>query len=326
VQAVLKAGLQPVFCDVSINTLDLDQEALLESLKRPLLAIIPTHLYGLAQDVSDLVRMGSERGFYIIEDAAQAFGARINGCMVGNAGHAGIFSLGRGKCLPTGHGGVILTQDGLEPHIAETIRNINFGATRRELASLFTFIGYGLATTPFGWWFIARSPINPAQEGMDSDALPPVEIGGFSATQAAIGLSILERLEAIQATRLNNAQRLIDLLFRYEYITLPELHPESEPVFLRMPIVVDDHGRAEQLYERLSEVGIGVSRSYYRTLPDMFSVHTIPAESDFPGAEHLAACLLTLPTHQYLREQDFIRMKYVFDTLNRSKGYARTTT
>jgi perosamine synthetase len=315
-QAVLWAGLQPVFCDVSPTTLDMDRNSLHELLDQQVLAVIPTHLYGLAQDISDLVQIGRESEIYIIEDAAQAFGASINNQMVGNAGDFGFYSLGRGKCIPTGHGGIIVTSDLFVPNLIETIQATIQSGLKRDPASLVTYLAYGLATTPFGWWFIFRSPMNPAQDGMQIESLPPLICESFSVSKAGIGLSILKRIDQINALRRENAHRLIAFLANFEYVQIPKTPPESVPVFLRFPIILDQKIHTDLLYNRLSQAGIGVSRSYIRTLPDIFSCYHSADSKKFTGANHLAECLLTLPTHPYLKDDDFVRIEHVFESIN----------
>jgi dTDP-4-amino-4,6-dideoxygalactose transaminase len=295
--------------------LDIDRTFLGDLLDEQVLAIIPTHLYGLAQDVSDLVEIGRKLEIYIIEDAAQSFGATIHGQMVGGAGDFGFFSLGRGKCVPAGHGGVIIASDRFVPALGDTIQEMIPVGVKQDLASLFRFMAYALATTPLGWWFIVRSPMNPAEDGMNINALPPINFDNFSSTQAGIALSILARLDQINATRRRNAQRLMAVLCDYEFVHFPEIASDSEPVFLRLPIILDKKQRAERLYHMLSKVGIGVSRSYFRTLPALFTNEHAADARGFASADHLADCLLTLPTHSYLRTDDFMRIQNVFESI-----------
>lgn len=315
IQSVLEAGLQPVFCDVSTETIDLDRVALCEELDDDVLAIIPTHLYGLAQDVSDLVRICQQFDIFLIEDAAQAFGATVQQRMVGNAGDFGFFSLGRGKAVPTGHGGIIFTKDKYATYLSETIDAVLPGGIKRDFASIFRYLAYGLATTPTAWWFIFRSPFNPASDGMDLEALSSIKMENPSAVQAGIGISILNRIEQITSIRRDNAQRLINLLSSYDFVRTPRIFEGGRPIFLRLPIIVDDQPRADLLYDLLSRKGIGVSRSYYRTLPEMFARSITTDLTKFPGAKHLAECMLTLPTHHYLDENDFIRIQNVLDLI-----------
>ena len=315
-QSVLKAGLEPVLCDVSPETLDLDRTALQRLINPEVLAVVPVHLYGWAQDVRDLLTTGEEHGFYVIEDAAQSFGATFQGRMVGSWGDAGFYSLGRGKCIPAGHGGVIVCQERCAPVISKAIQDSGIQAVTWDMASLLLFAGYGLATHPVGWWFVARTPLNPNDAGMDAEALPPINLRGLSAIQAGIGMSILTRLDQILAVRRDNAPRLMAQLAEFDFVNLPEIAPGAEPVFLRLPFVVKGEERANRLFDLLSREGVGVSRSYWRTLPDLFSAVVPSDEQDYPGASCLASCLLTLPTHAYLREEDFERIAEAFRAVN----------
>lgn len=315
VQATLKAGLEPVFCDVSPQTLDLDRGALSRLIDQGpdrILAIVQAHLYGLAQDVRDLLAVGRRYGIFVVEDAAQAFGALFRGRMVGTWGDAGVYSLGRGKCIPAGHGGVIVSQERCAAAIAEAMQETISGQTGQALAPLVMFAGYGAATHPTGWWLVARTKLNPADEGMDVNALPPVQLHGLAPVYAALGAAILRRLAEIQDTGRQNARWMISRLAELDFAGLPYIPPEAEPVFLRLPIILDSEERADRLYDLLWQEGIGISRSYRRSLPDLFSDLLHTDERDFPGASRLARCLLTLPTHAYLKEEDMARITDAF--------------
>jgi dTDP-4-amino-4,6-dideoxygalactose transaminase len=320
VQSVLAAGLEPVLCDVDPGTLDLDREALGNLAGRATLAIVAVHLYGWAQDVRDLLALRDAEGIALIEDAAQAFGARLGGRMVGTWCEAGLYSMGRGKCIPAGGGGIIVAQSSprlqpgaIEVALQEGTVDVKTGnrTARRDPAALARFVGYGLATRPTGWWFVARSPLNPADDGMDIDDLPPIAMGDLPAVQAAIGLSLLERLEPIQETQRRNAQRLRQLLGGHDFVSLPRVAPDATPVYLRFPVVVDGPDRAARLFDQLWQRGIGVSRSYRRTLADLFGLPD-RLGLGFPGATWLANCLLTLPTHAYMDARDFDDIARVF--------------
>jgi len=311
VQAVLKAGLEPVLCDVSVQTLDLDRAALSRLISDKVLAIVPTHLYGLAQDLRHVLAIGQEYGTFVVEDAAQAFGATFQGRMVGTWGDAGVYSLGRGKCIPAGHGGVIVSQGRCASAIAEVMQEAVTEGASWDLRSLALFVGYGIATRPAGWWFVVRTPLNPADE-VDMSDLPPIRLRGLSPVQAGLGASILNRLEGVQSIGRRNARRLMARLAEFDFVTLPHIPQEAEPVFLRLPIVVRGEERSGRLFELLRQAGIGVSRSYGHSLPDLCSGVFRTSGQGFPGASRLARCLLTLPTHPYVREEDFARIAGAF--------------
>lgn len=314
-QAILKAGLIPMFCDVSEETLGMNRDCLKELIDEQTLAIIPTYLYGLPHDITDLIAIGHALGVTIIEDATQSFGAEINGKPVGTIGDFGFYSMGRGKCIPTGSGGVIVSNDIFAAEMHQTLQELIPGATNRSLIPILGYLGYGLATTPFGWWWIVRSWMNPAEAGMDRDKLPPFEPGDFSSVQAGIGTSILKRYDQILATRLQNALILTEILCHHPIVLRPVIQPYSQPAFLRFPIILKNKYYADAVFQALSKAGIGVSRSYTRTLPEMFSDSSPGNRQKYPGAEHLADCLLTLPTH-HMSQMDIRQIEMVFSAFD----------
>lgn len=132
-QTVLQAGLQTLFCDVNPKSLSLDRDHLSSLLTEKVLAIIPTHLYGLVQDITDLIAQCKDQGIFIVEDAAQAFGASISGKSVGCAGDFGFFSLGFGKCVPTGHGGVLCAKDDFATDLINRVNELTDGRSKSGL-------------------------------------------------------------------------------------------------------------------------------------------------------------------------------------------------
>lgn len=314
-QSVIKAGLNPVFCDLSQKNLGLDREDLYHLLDDDVLAIIPTHLYGLAQDISDLVELGQDKGFYVIEDAAQSFGARFGDRYVGTLGDAGFFSFGRGKCIPSGHGGVILAGERCAEALAETVNENIEQRQRFDFGSLAAYLGYSIATQPFSWWFVDRSPFNPADQGMDVEKLPAINLQGMSGVQAGIASSIFQRLPKINTLRRAIAHRLVNMLGEFSFIQIPEIPSGANPVFLRLPFIVDQRTTGERLFDSLRKQGLGISKSYFRTLPELFSGQINTQARDYPNATRLAECLYTLPTHAYVNEDDFENIQRVFENL-----------
>ena len=319
VQSVIEAGLKPVFCDLSQKNLDLDRDDLYQLIDDEVLAIIPTHLYGLAQDISDLVELGREKDFFVIEDAAQSFGARYGDRYVGTLGDVGFFSLGRGKCVPSGHGGVILAGTRCAEVVSETVHKTIEQGQRYDFGSLAAYLGYSIATHPFAWWFVDHTPLNPADQGMNVETLPPIKYQGISAVQAGIASSIFHRLDDINELRRETANRLINLLVGFGFIQFPEIPSHAEPVFLRLPFIVNQRRIGELLFDTLRMRGIGISKSYYLTLPELYSGRIQSQTREYPASEHIAECLYTLPTHTYLNEEDINIIQDTFYKLSATR-------
>lgn len=112
-EAVCLTGAQPLVVDVEESTLTLDPGALERALRQTRIrAVIPVHLYGHPADLDSITAMAHAHGAYVIEDAAQAHGARWHGKRVGGLGVAGAFSFYPTKNLGSlGDGGAVATND-----------------------------------------------------------------------------------------------------------------------------------------------------------------------------------------------------------------------
>ena len=131
--SIVRAGARPVFVDVDPETLNLDPVAVERALRQGVprvAAIMPVHLYGQCADMDAFMRLGSEFKLAIIEDAAQAVGARWNGKLAGSLGTASAFSFYPTKNLSAfGDAGALTTND---PALAEDVRSLrNHGGKQR---------------------------------------------------------------------------------------------------------------------------------------------------------------------------------------------------
>lgn len=116
VAAIVLAGARPVLIDINEGTFTLDPSLLEDILnRRPELnikAVISVHLYGHPADMSAIMDVAGKYNLFVIEDCAQAHGARIKGRMTGSIGHLGAYSFYPTKNLSAlGDGGAIVTND-----------------------------------------------------------------------------------------------------------------------------------------------------------------------------------------------------------------------
>jgi dTDP-4-amino-4,6-dideoxygalactose transaminase len=125
--AVRLAGATPVFADIDPETYALDPDAAAARLDADddIAAILVVHLYGLPADMDRFRALADEHDVALVEDAAQAHGARYRGEPVGSLGDAGCFSFYPTKNMTTGEGGMVVTDD---PDLAErAARFVNHG-------------------------------------------------------------------------------------------------------------------------------------------------------------------------------------------------------
>ena len=130
--APLYVGARPVLCDVDEATGTIDVADAERRLTPRTRAIIPVHLYGQPADMTAVAAFAKRHGLAVIEDAAQAIGARFDGRAVGTIGAAGCFSFYPGKNLgAAGEGGLVVTG---EPEMADRLRSLrNHGQRERYL-------------------------------------------------------------------------------------------------------------------------------------------------------------------------------------------------
>ena len=118
--AIHAIGAVPVYVDVDANSLNMSAPSLSSALKHGARAVIVTHLYGQMADIGELVRLARDAGVAIIEDCAQAHGAKRDGKRAGSFGDIGCFSFYPTKNLGAlGDGGAVVCND---PVIASTVR------------------------------------------------------------------------------------------------------------------------------------------------------------------------------------------------------------
>lgn len=111
-EAISYCGARPVFVDVDDNTYTMDPAGLEAALTPRTRAIIPVHLFGQPADLDPMLDFAAAKGLIVIEDAAQAHGARYKGRRVGGLGRAGCFSFYPGKNLGAlGEAGAVVTND-----------------------------------------------------------------------------------------------------------------------------------------------------------------------------------------------------------------------
>jgi dTDP-3-amino-3,4,6-trideoxy-alpha-D-glucose transaminase len=191
-EAIPHTGARPVFCDIDPETFCVTRETVEAALTPATRAIVPVHLFGLPAPVDELRPLAEERGVAIVEDAAQAPGAILDGKRVGSLGDAATFSFFPSKnlfCL--GDGGAVATNDAA---VAEQVRLLRFHGSRDK--STFTKIGFN---------------------------------SRLDALQAAVLRVVLGRLDELNARRRELVAAYLEEGLG-EYVSLPRLADRAEPV------------------------------------------------------------------------------------------------
>jgi dTDP-4-amino-4,6-dideoxygalactose transaminase len=271
--AIVRAGAEPVFADIDPETLNLQPEKVgravaLGNLK----AILPVHLYGQCADMTALQQIADEHRLTLIEDAAQAIGAKWKGTSAGSMGAVAAFSFYPSKNLGAfGDAGIVTTN---ESAIADHMRRLrNHGSPERYLH------------TEFGW--------NARMDGI----------------QAAVLRVKLKHVAEWNQQRRVRAQAYDNLLKNSGLnsrgsapVRIVGRSPDAVHVFHQYVVRVQ---RRDELRKFLAQQGIG-SEVYY-PIP----LHLQPAfaylgykEGDLPEAERASKDVLALPIFPELTEEE----------------------
>ncbi|CAM4427959.1 dTDP-4-amino-4,6-dideoxygalactose transaminase [Paenibacillus endophyticus] len=265
-EAIHHTGATPVLADCDLGSYLIDPESLMEKLTPRTKAVIPVHLYGQMVDMSPWISLVRERGIAVVEDSAQAAGARLGGMPAGSIGNAGCFSFYPDKNLGAlGDGGAIVTSD---ESLLSTVRKLrNHGGETRYTHDI---PGYNSRL----------------------DALQ------------ALALSLkLERLDEWSAHRRRIAGLYERYLGEVDGIVLPAHRGDDSHVFhlyvVRLPVEARESAR-----RYLQKKGILTAVQYplpVHLLPAFR--HLGYKAGDFPIAEFCSERILSLPMHIGMNEE-----------------------
>lgn len=265
VGAIVMTGARPVFVDSNeVYTIEVNQieETITSSTK----AIMPVHLTGRPADMPAIREIADRYGLAVVEDAAQAILAAIDGQHVGSWGETAGFSLHPLKNLNIwGDGGVIVTRS---PELSEKLRLWrNHGLAGRDEVMIF---------------------------GHNSR---------LDSVQAAVANQLLPEVKTITDQRIANARRY-DKAFADlgEFITIPPRHPNIKQVYHTYVIQVKG---CDRLLTHLLEGGVRAKIHYpvpMHLQPAAAYLGYQPG--DFPVCEEHCRTIITLPVHQHLTDEE----------------------
>ncbi|MFC5580796.1 DegT/DnrJ/EryC1/StrS family aminotransferase [Rhodanobacter terrae] len=319
--AVQQAGLELQLCDLRAGHYDMDATALRAACDERTLAIIPTHLAGRVADVDAAFAAARSVGAYVIEDAAQALGARRNGVSVGLAGDVGFFSLAVGKGLSIYEGGLLLARDpGMREHLARTAARIVPHSLGWEWKRSIELLAYAALYRPRGLRLAYGDPLRRALRRGDPVAavgddfpltIPLHRVGHW---RQAVGAHAAARLPAFLDQLSAQAQRRLPRLRRIDGVEVlddPTNARGTWPFFLLM---LPDRQHRDAALAELWQAGLGVSRLFIHALPDYDYLRDIVPTQAVPNARDFAARSLTISNSLWLNDGDFETICGVLET------------
>lgn len=284
-------GAKVVFCDIDLETFNVDVKKLPSLVSSKTKAILPVHLFGLAADMAPINAFAKTHKLWVVEDAACGFGSRYHGQHVGTMGHAGVFSFHPRKAITTGEGGMITTQD---DDLAVKLRRL------RDHGAAISDLQRHLGARPY---LLADHPEAGYNQRMTD-------------LQAALGSAQMDRAASIVQERQSLAERYDEAFANLTWLRTPvhrmgfEHGYQSYPcLFQPEPLVPSSIKRVNKLrnewMDLLQQAGIA-------TRPATHAVHMLSfyrekyslAPTDFPNARAANDCSISLPLFHGMTEAE----------------------
>jgi dTDP-4-amino-4,6-dideoxygalactose transaminase len=262
-EAVVNAGATPVFCDVDEDTFEMTAASAEPAISARTKALVPVHLYGNPAPMDELRQLAAAHGLRLLEDAAQAAGARLGGRAAGALGDAATFSFFPSKNLGGfGDGGAIVTDD---EEVASLARQLRFHGSGGQ--DLHTEVGY-------------NSRLDELQ---------------------AAGLRVLlPHLPAWTESRRRVAAAYAADGGLGNGVKLPVETPGAESCYHLYVVRLPERDR---LAERLASVGVGARAYYSTPLHRQPALRDFAPTAALPGVDTAAAQSLALPMGPALSDE-----------------------
>ncbi|MGQ9730171.1 MAG: DegT/DnrJ/EryC1/StrS family aminotransferase [Candidatus Zipacnadales bacterium] len=312
-RAVLAAGLEGLCVDISPEDFNLDAAAVARLADSNILAVVAAHMFGTPCDLAALTSICHAIGATLIEDAAQASGARFAGQLVGTFGGLAVLSLGRSKNLRGHKGGLVVVND---PQLVELIAvevNKLPQPNRLDLRGLTQQAAICLLSTPWLWNAVKRVPaLHVGAEDQRFDEWP----SRLRPWQAALGLRALERLNAYNALRAHWGKLAEDRLRKLPWLHLQIKHPPRESAYVRLALRIRGTRELRNTLEaHLQKRGIDARAFYTRPIYGYNWWSSVKRQDRCPHAEALVHQNLTLPLFYGACEAD---IEFMVDELQRA--------
>ena len=267
--AIVRNGLEPVFCDIDPVTFTMDTEKLERLITDRTCAILPVHVYGNVCNIEEIERIAHKYELKVIYDACHTFGETYKGKGIGSFGDASCFSFHATKVFNSIEGGAVCFKD---KRLGDTLYELkNFG-------------------------------IHDAEEVAAVGA--NAKMNEFC---AAMGLCNLRHLETEIEKRRKVVDRYRSHLEGVEGLQLNVIQPEVKSNYAYFPVIFEEKAfgasRAE-VFDALAEHGIG-ARKYFYPLTNTFSAfHNKYNVLETPVALRISKRVLTLPMYADLAIED----------------------
>lgn len=304
--AIVRAGCTVVPCDINPDNLQFDLSKLhsiLEDNASDILAICPTHLFGLpasVQQIKDLVK--DDKDIAVIEDAAQAMGSSYKGKLLGTEGDIGIFSFARGKAVSAGEGGVIVTNNNkIAEELAEMMKTVPDYGLKSLIILIIQSIALTILIHPWLFWFPKMLPFLRLGETVYDPDFP---INRFSGFQAGLARRWESKIDWLREERAFRVQQYLEKLKTEKNVTiLADQLENRELSCIRFPVKVSTEEKVQDIISQSERIGLGIAMTYPDAI-DSIPELSLNSKPKCLSAQDCAKKIITLPCHPLITKSD----------------------
>lgn len=320
--AVIRAGCIPVFVDIEENGINIDTSKIESSITKKTKVIIATHLCGLPCDLVTIKELAKKYNLIIIEDCAQAFGAKYNDVFAGNFSKASYYSFSITKNLTMLRGGFIATDDEfiakkIQKETEKMLPFTKFQIFKDFIKALTMKIVTSKFSTPFTCIFfylfsLAKFDIAKIifkeKQILLNNAYP--KYGKLNYSQKKLAESQLKNFDNSCNIKEKNGKLFYQLLQNIKHVETPKFLDNCKNIFSGMPIFVKDKDVTRR---KLLAKGIDTSTGFVQNCTTINEFKKY-AKTDYPNASRAEKELLYFITSDTLKNHD---IKYISDILNK---------
>ncbi|MGY3805098.1 dTDP-4-amino-4,6-dideoxygalactose transaminase [Pigmentibacter ruber] len=277
--AILVAGLKPVFCEIDPKTFNIDINDVLKKITPKTIAIIPVHYAGVACDMEKLLEICRPKNIKIIEDAAHAIGAKWDHKFLGTIGDMGCLSFHDTKNVICGEGGAFLTNDDSLAEKAMIIREkgTNRAQFLKGQVDKYTWVAKGSS-------YILAEPL-----------------AAILSAEVDIMFELNEKRGNIHHYYYDN----LKILEEKNILTLPFLPNYSETNYHLFFIVLNSPEQRNSLMSHLRSKGIGATFHYIPLHSAPLGIELGNKPNDLEITEKFHSRLLRLPLYPDMEQKDY---------------------
>jgi perosamine synthetase len=288
-------GGKVVFCDINLETFNLDVNQIESKITERTKVILPVHLFGLSADMDPILDLARKYILFVVEDAACGFGAKYKGKHVGTLGDTGCFSFHPRKAITTGEGGMVTTDDF---ELAEKIRRL------RDHGAAMTDLQRHLGARPY---LLADHPDAGYNQRMTD-------------LQAALGSAQMDRASDIVAERQRLAAIYDEAFSHFDWLRTPFKNKSFEHGYQSYPCLFMPNDISLESVKKINAQRNGwmddLQKLGISTRPATHAVHMLSFykekynlhPTDFLHSYAADHCSISLPLFHGMKqsEQDFV--------------------